>query len=374
MNDLYFIAEMSSNHLGDFERAKDIIRCAASAGANAIKLQTYKPEHLTIDCDSELFKVQGGLWKGRKLFDLYKEAQTPWEWHELLKKFAEDHGLDFIGTPFHVEAVEFLESIGCELYKVSNLSIDDLELMRAVAKTGKETFISFDPETDSQRLERAMYGFADCQANVLLTSNDYPCDLIDSPHDKFDVLEKIPCFERVKAFGLSDHCNDALAPLIACTEGATIFEKHFTIGKTDCGHDEEFSVTPNEFRNLVDILGVVKGEMALIEAGKPTPPSNVVGWDSALLEFLRRMSDRIANLMDTIKVNAGMKNRAKQWYGLTLYAVEDIKSGELLTDENVRMIRADAQGLSPSMLNKVLGKKAHRPLARGTPIREGDYD
>lgn len=326
----YVIAELSGNHNGDITRALRLIDAAKEAGADAVKLQTYTADTITIDHDGTDFVIKDGLWSGRKLHDLYKEAHTPWEWHPTLFEHAQKVGITCFSTPFDPTAVALLESLGAPVYKIASFEIVDLPLIRHVARTGKPIIISTGMASLGE-IGEAVAAARDAGATLIALlhcTSGYP-----TPPEEAS-LATIP--HLAAAFGtivgLSDHTPGHFVPVAAVALGAAIIEKHFTLARADGGSDAAFSLEPQEFAALVDgcrtafaALGTVRYDPTPSEAG-------YLG--------LRR----------------------------SLYAVTDIAAGETFTEKNVRSIRPGG-GLPPKMLPEILGRQAASAIARGTPLK-----
>lgn len=326
----YIIAEMSANHGADIKLAKRIVGAAADAGADAIKLQTYTADTLTIDCDNEFFRVgEGSAWSGRTLYDLYQEAHTPWEWHAELKAEAEAHGLDFFSTPFDLSAVSFLEELDVLLYKIASFEIVDIPLLRAVGRTGKPVIMSTGMASLAE-IEEAVLTLQEsgCKAIALLKcTSAYPAkpsqmNLRTIPHlaDTFDV-----------PVGLSDHTLTTAVPVAAVSLGASIVEKHLTLSRATKGPDSSFSLEPREFGEMVAAIRTAEASLGDVSYG--IDESQVV-------------------------------NRA---FRRSLFVVEDVVAGDVLTAHNVRSIRP-GQGLHTRYLDVVLGRTFAHSVSRGTPL------
>jgi N-acetylneuraminate synthase len=326
----YIVAEMSGNHNQKFEIAVQILKSAKKAGANAIKLQTYTPDTLTIDCDNEYFRIgKGTIWEGRKLYDLYGDAYTPWEWQPKLKKIADEIGIDFFSTPFDFKSIEFLEELKVPAYKIASFEIIDLDLIRRVAKTGKPIIISTGMANISEIYE-AVSTAREAGANeiaLLRCNSAYP-----SPPEEMN-LRTIP--HMAEAFGvvvgLSDHTLGIAVPVAAVSIGASIIEKHITLSREIPGPDSAFSLEPHEFQTMVEAIRNVEKAMGSVSYG--------VGEKEAKSLIFRR----------------------------SLFVVKDMKAGDVFTEENVRAIRP-GYGLPPKYLKDILGMKAARDIKRGTPF------
>ena len=327
---VYTIAEMSANHSQQFERAAETIRAAAKAGADAVKLQTYTPDTLTIDCDSEAFRIgRGTIWEGRALYDLYKEAYTPWEWQPRLKELAGSLGLDLFSTAFDPSAVRFLEEMDVPIHKVASFEIVDLPLIECMARTGKPLIISTGMATLGE-IENAVQAARDAgaaQIALLKCTSAYP-----APPEEMN-LRAIP--HLADAFGLpvglSDHTLGIAVPVAAVALGACIVEKHFTLSRDEPGPDSAFSLEPREFEAMVEAIRVA--EKAL---GK-------VGYE------------------------VGKREAASRVFRRSLFVVKDMKAGEVFTEENVRSIRP-GYGLPPRFLKAILGHRASCHVPCGTPL------
>lgn len=327
----FIIAEMSANHGHDFERAVQIIKAAKDAGADAVKLQTYTPDTITLRSSSESFRVAGGtLWDGRTLYELYEEAYTPWDWHPRLKEVADELGIMLFSTPFDVSAVEFLESLGVPAYKIASAELVDVPLLRKVARTGKPLIISTGMATLAEIAEAVetvrTAGAVDIA--LLRTNSAYP-----APVDEMD-LRTIPHLSEAFGVpvGLSDHTLEIAVPVAAVALGAAIIEKHLTLSRDLGGPDSAFSLEPDEFKAMVQAVRTTEKALGGIRYG-PTP-CEVSG-----LPFRR-----------------------------SLFVVKDIKAGESFTHDNVRSIRP-AHGLHPRYLDSVIGRKATQDLVAGTPLK-----
>jgi pseudaminic acid synthase len=327
---VYVIAELSGNHGGDFERARRLVHAAADAGADAVKLQTYTPDTMTIRSDAEHFRISSGtIWDGRTLYDLFDEAQTPWEWHEPLRREAISRGLDFFSSPFDATAVDFLETLAVPVYKVASFELVDIPLIRRIAQTGKPIILSTGMATREEIAEavrEALAGGANGVA-VLACTSAYPAQPDEAN------LRSIPDLASTFGIpvGLSDHTLGVAVPIAAAALGAAIVEKHLTLSRSDPGPDSAFSLEPDEFAEMV--AGIRTAQSALGEV-KLGPTAHEVG------PRTRRRS---------------------------LFVVQDVRAGELYTAENVRSIRP-GHGLHPRHLDDVLGRPAARDVAGGTPL------
>ena len=332
--DVYFIAEMSGNHGGSLEKALEIVRSVAETGADCLKLQTYTADTITIDCDTPDFQTTpGGLWEGRTLYDLYQEAHTPWEWQKEIKDECERLGLDFISSVFDPTSVDFLESIGCEMYKIASPELIDTPLIKYAARTGKPMVISCGMGTadEIQEAVDACHSVGNDQVVLLKCTSEYPAVYEDmNIATMADMRERFGC-----AVGLSDHSMGWGVDVAAATLGASVIEKHYCLSRKEKTVDSDFSMEPEEFKAMIRDVRRAKASI-----GKVT-------YDRTELE---------AN-----KVNSRR----------SLYAVKDIAIGEVFSAENVRSIRP-GYGLAPKHLSELLGKTAKRNIKFGERIIEGD--
>ena len=326
---VYVIAEMSANHHQSFDQAVKIIQAAKYAGADAVKLQTYTPDTMTIACNRPEFRIQGTIWEGRNLHDLYGEAYTPWDWQPRLKQVAEDLGLDLFSSPFDASAVAFLEKMSVPAYKIASFELVDLPLIEKVAATGKPIILSTGMAT-IEEIEEAVDTAGNAgatQVALLKCTSAYP-----APPEEMN-LRTIP--ELTRRFqvpvGLSDHTMDLAGPIAAVALGACIIEKHLTLSRAEPGPDSAFSLEPQEFRSMV--AEVRAAEKALGE----------------------------------IHFGISAKEASSRVFRRSLFVVEDVKRGEQFTAQNVRSIRP-GHGLHTRHLREVLGRTAARDIERGTPL------
>lgn len=325
----YVVAELSANHGGSLERALKVMEAAKAAGADAVKLQTYTADTITIDHDGPDFRITGGLWDGRRLYELYQEAHTPWDWHEALFAKGRELGITVFSTPFDRTAVELLEGLQAPAYKIASFEIIDLPLVRCVAATGKPTIISTGMATREEISETVdAFRAAGGRALILLHCvSGYPTPVEQSN------LRRIPRLAQEFGcpVGLSDHTLGTEVAIAAVALGACLVEKHFTLRRADGGPDSAFSLEPEE------LAALVRGSRAAFAA-------------------LGTGTEARAEVEEGNKV-----------FRRSIYVVKDIGLGETLTAKNVRIIRPGF-GLAPKHLPEVVGKRARRPLPRGTAL------
>lgn len=327
----FVIAEMSGNHNQSLDRALAMVDAAAKMGVDALKIQTYTADTMTLDIETGEFFIDdsNSLWQGASLYSLYQKAYTPWEWHEAIFNRCKEQGILGFSSPFDASAVDFLESLDVPAYKIASFEIVDLPLIAKVAATGKPVIMSTGMAT-LEEIEEAVEAAktAGCEQIALLkcTSN-YPTNPKDSH------LRTIPYLkERFQVeVGLSDHTLGVAAAVTSVALGATIIEKHFTLSRAEGGVDADFSLEPHEFKTLVDEVNVAHQALGQVRLG-PT--------ESEMPSLNHRRS---------------------------LYVTQDIEAGEVLTENNIRAIRPGL-GLLPKHYNTVLGKKACSPISRGTPL------
>lgn len=327
---VYIVAELSANHHRRLDEAIALVEAAHACGADAVKLQTYTPDTITLDCSREEFRIgPGTLWSGEYLYDLYARAATPWAWHPRLKQVAESLGLDFFSTPFDPSAVDFLDSLGVAAYKVASFEVVDLPLLTEIGRRGKPVIMSTGmasrPELDEAV---AALRLAGCRELVLLKcTSAYP-----APADEMN-LRTIPLLAETYGVpvGLSDHTLDSTAAVCGTALGACMIEKHLTLARSIPGPDSAFSLEPAEFKATVEAIRLAEQSLgrATLEVGERESRSR----------GLRR----------------------------SLFVVEPMSAGESFTSRNVRSIRPGA-GLEPKHLSAVLGRRAAQPIDRGTPL------
>lgn len=327
---VYIIAELSANHNHDFDQAVALIKAAKDAGADAVKLQTYTPDTMTLDCDNEYFRIgKGTIWEGKNLYSLYGEAYTPWEWQPELMRIAKGLELDLFSTPFDPTSVDFLESMDVPAYKIASFEIVDLPLIRRVGRTGKPVIISTGMATVSEIAEavETVRGEGNNQIALLKCTSEYPARVEDMN------LRTIPHLSQMfhVPVGLSDHTLGISAAVASVALGATIVEKHFTLSRKIPGPDSVFSLEPHEFRNLVDAV-------------RETEKS-----------------------LGTVQYACTGKEEASRVFRRSLFAIKDIQKGEPFTVDNVRSIRP-GYGMPPKYIDWILGKPAKCDIKKGTPL------
>jgi len=325
----YIIAELSANHNGKIETAFKIIEEAAKCGADAVKMQTYRPDTITLDCDADEFKIKGGLWDGRALYELYEEAHTPWEWHKPLFEHARSVDIPIFSSPFDTTAVDLLEDLNAPAYKIASFEAVDLPLIRYVAATGKPMIISTgmaDAEEIQEAITAAREGGCK-QLAVLHCVSGYPAPAED--YNLRTISDMIARFGLVT--GLSDHTLDNTTAIASVALGASIIEKHFTLDRNGGGPDDSFSLEPDDMAALCRDSKTAWKALGKVDYGRKSSEQKNV-------QFRR-----------------------------SLYFVKDMKAGDVITAACVRSIRP-GYGLSPKYYEDVIGKKVVKPVKRGTPM------
>lgn len=326
----FVIAEMSANHLMDFDRAVAIMQAAKDAGADAIKLQTYMPDTITLNCEDPCFQItQGTIWDGTTLYKLYQTAYTPWEWQPKLKEIAQTMGLEFFSSPFDLSSVDFLESMNVSAYKVASFEINDIPLIKKIARTGKPIIMS----TGIAYLEDIERALNTCreegneQVILLKCTSAYP-----APYEEIN-LRTIPALKQTFdcVTGLSDHTMGSAVAVAGVTLGAKVVEKHLTLRRSDGGADAAFSMEPEEFKEMVDNIRIIE---------------KAVG-----------------------KITYDLTNKQKKSreHSRSLFVAKDMKAGEVFTPENLRSVRPSC-GLHTMYYEELLGKKISRDAKLGTPM------
>lgn len=326
---VFIIAELSANHNGSLETALETVRAAKRAGADCIKLQTYTADTITIDSRKDDFMIKGTIWEGKNLHDLYKEAYTPWEWHAEIMKVAEEEGLICFSSPFDPTSVDFLEELNVPAYKIASFEITDIPLIEYVASKGKPVIISTGIATmeDIELALDACHRMGNRDIALLKCTSSYP-----APIEEANIVMVKDLAENFKVItGLSDHTMGATVPLVATCFGAKIIEKHFILDRSIGGPDASFSMDEKEFTEMVKAV---------------------------------REAEKAIGQVDYTLTEKQIKGRD---FSRSLYVVEDIKSGEILTPKNIRSIRPGF-GLHPKYYHQVLGKTAKQDLEKGTAL------
>jgi pseudaminic acid synthase len=325
-NSVFIIAELSANHGGDIEIAKETIRAAKRTGADAIKLQTYTAATITLDSSKEDFLIKGTIWEGRKLYELYLEAYTPWEWHEALFKTAKEEGLVCFSSPFDNTAVDLLESLGNPIYKIASFEITDVNLIAYAASKGKPMIISTGIASyeDIELAVKTCREAGNNDITILKCTSSYPAPIHEA---NLIMMQRFAKDFNVKV-GLSDHTLGNTVPVVATALGATVIEKHFILDKSVGGPDASFSLDEKEFTDMVN--AVRNAEKAMGKESYELTEKQIAG----------------------------------KAFARSLYVAEDIKKGELITDKNVRSVRPGF-GLHPKFLTEILGKVAKQDLEKG---------
>jgi pseudaminic acid synthase len=325
----YIIAELSANHNGNLSRALEIVDAASAAGADALKLQTYRPDTITVDVDSDDFKIEGGLWDGRTLFELYQEAHMPWDWHAPLFERARQKEITIFSSPFDSSAVDLLEDLNAPAYKIASFEAIDLPLIKYTASTGKPMIISTgmaDCLEIAEAIEAAMSGGCK-ELAILHCVSGYPAPAED--YNLHTISDMVKRFGLIT--GLSDHTLDNTTSIASIALGASIIEKHFTLDRDGGGPDDSFSLNPKEFSELC--IGVRNA------------------WNS----------------MGTVNYGKKSSEKSNAIFRRSLYFVEDMNAGELITKEKIRSIRPGF-GLPPKYLDQCLNKRVNKAVKKGTAL------
>ena len=328
---IYYVAEISANHLGSLDRAHKLVELASEAGASAVKLQTYKPETMTLPLEKFSISKDHQLWGGISLFQLYTEAMTPWHWHKELFEHARDLGMEAFSSPFDSSAIDFLEELNCPIYKIASMESGDVDLIAYAASKGKPMIISTGASTILE-IEQAVAAAGIVRKNLtlLLCTSSYPTDAAEAH------IRRIPTLKEKFGVdvGLSDHTLGIGVSVAAISLGATVIEKHLTINRSDGGHDAAFSLEPDEFKLLVE-----EGNKALSSLGSSE-------WLIQNSEFESRRIRR------------------------SLYIVKDVRKGDIATRENLKALRPN-QGGPISDLSLMLGKRFTADFKCGEPATLG---
>lgn len=333
-NRIFLVAELSANHHQSKDIALKTIKAAKESGADAVKLQTYTPECLTLNCNSKYFQIQGTLWEGKNFYQLYQEAMTPWEWHKDLFEYAKELGIICFSSPFSKEGVDFLEELGNPIYKVASFEIVDLELIEYMAKTKKPIILSKGIATKEEIKEALDVCKKEVKDITLLQcTSSYPAPLNEA---NLSLIPKMQKDFGVKV-GLSDHTLGITAPIVAASLGAKVIEKHFILDRKLGGPDSAFSIEPQEF--------------------------------SAMAKAVREVEE----LLGVESYELSQKSKEGRVFMRSLFVVEDIAKGERIKESQIRSIRP-GYGIPPKMKYQVVGKKAKKALKRGEPLSFGDWE
>lgn len=326
----YIIAEMSANHAGDINRAIEIIQAAKESGADCIKLQTYTPDTLTIDCNNEYFQIKKGTWQGENLYQLYQKAYTPWEWQGRLKEEADKIGLDFLSTPFDKTAVDFLESLEVDFYKIASFELVDIPLIKYVASKGKPIIMSTGMGSLGEIEEAVNTVLAQGNGNLCLLkcSSAYPAVSEDM---NLKTIQNLKETFGVPA-GLSDHSLGSIGAVTAVAMGANVIEKHFCLSRSVKNPDASFSMEPHEFKAMIKDIRTAEKAMGIVS------------------------------------YHLSEKEENSKIFRKSIFVTKDIIQGETFNEENIRVIRP-GYGLEPKYYEDILGKKAAEDIKRGTPLR-----
>lgn len=326
----YVIAEMSGNHAGDLNRAIEIIQSAKESGADCIKLQTYTPDTITINCSNEYFQVKKDTWQGEKLYELYQKAYTPWEWQGRLKDEADKVGIDFLSTPFDRTAVDFLENLGVDFYKIASFELVDIPLIKYAAIKGKPIILSTGMGSLGEIEEAVNTIQSQGNENICLLkcSSAYPA----VPEDmNLKTIQNLKETFGVPA-GLSDHSLGSIGAVTAVAMGANVIEKHFCISRKIENPDASFSMEPSEFKTMVEDIRTAEKAMGKVSY---------------------QLSEKEVN---------------NKVFRKSIFVIKDIFQGEILNEENIRIIRP-GYGLEPKYYDEIVGKKAAKDMERGTPLK-----
>lgn len=326
----YLIAEMSANHAGSIKRAKEIIHAAKESGADCIKIQTYTPDTMTIDCDTQYFRITKGTWAGENLYHLYQKAYMPWEWQAELKAEADRIGIDFLSTPFDRSAVDFLETLGVEFYKIASFEIVDIPLLEYTASKGKTVILSTGMATlgEIEAAVNAIRSMGNEQIVLLRCASAYP-----AVTDGMNLRTMIHMRETFHVpAGLSDHSMGSAGAVTAVALGACVIEKHFCISRETDSPDASFSMQPQEFRQMAADI---------------------------------RQAEKAAG---SIQYGPSIQEQDSMIFRRSVFCVQDIRKGEALTEQNVKVIRP-GYGLEPSRYHDILGQRALCDIKRGTPLK-----
>ena len=326
---VYIIAEMSANHAGSLERAKELIHAAKEAGADCVKIQTYTPDTMTIDCDNSYFHIEKGTWEGENLYSLYQKAYTPWEWQVKLRDEAASVGIDFLSTPFDKTSVDFLEELGLSFYKIASFELVDIPLLEYIASKNKPIIMSTGMGTfaEIQEAVETIYKTGNYQLAMMKCSSAYPAVLEEMNLATItDMKERFRC-----PVGLSDHSMGSAGAVMAVAMGACVIEKHFCLDRGIKNPDSSFSMEPDEFSVMVRDIRIAEKLKGKVFYGPEEQEKNSI--------IFRK----------------------------SVFAVEDIKAGSIFSENNIRVIRP-GYGLPPKYYKDLLGKVAAADINRGTPL------
>lgn len=326
---VFIIAEMSANHNQDIKQAEAIVEAAAKAGADAVKLQTYTPDTMTLECDNDYFRIEGTIWEGRTLHDLYEEAQTPWDWYPKLKELADRLGVLLFSTPFDQSAVDYLEQMNAPIHKIASFELVDLPLIKKVAATGKPVIMSTGMAS-KREIQEAVDTFKQAGGKELVLlkcTSAYPAPVEETNLKTIPYLAKH--FNVVS--GLSDHTLGTTIPCAAVALGAKVIEKHFCLDRSTPGPDSAFSLEPKEFAEMVQSVRTVEKALGAVTF----------------------------ELTEKQKVSAAFRR--------SIFIVKDVLPGQIITPDNVRIIRP-SNGLAPRHYDEVLGKTFTDAFPKGTPL------
>lgn len=332
-NEIYIIAEMSANHGGCLENAIELVRQVAKTGADCLKIQTYTADSITIDSTADCFQIKGGLWDGYKLYELYKQAGTPYEWQATIKEECEKNGMDFLSTPFDNEAVDFLDSIGVEAYKIASFELVDIPLIEYAASKGKQMIISCGMGTEEEINDavEACRRVGNDKIVLLKCCSEYPANWNDMHLANISDMKKygVPV-------GLSDHSAGYLAAVVGVSVGACVIEKHVKLEGVESA-DSKFSMSVDGFAEMVNNVREAKRIIGKVQYG-PTDG------EQSNMKFRR-----------------------------SLFAVKTIAKGEMFTEENIRSIRPSI-GMKPKMYRNIIGRKATRNIEFGEPLDMDSFE
>lgn len=329
-NQVMIIAEISANHGHDIEIVKKSIKKAKEIGCDAAKIQSYTPDTITLDCDNEYFQIDTGtIWDGTTLYKLYSEAYMPWEWHEELFDYAKSIDFTLFSTPFDKTAVDLLEKCDNPIYKIASFEITDIPLIKYAAATGKPMIISTGIATENEIRDavEACHIEGNHDVCLLKCTSEYPAKKEDANLNTMkDMAERFGC-----KVGLSDHTTGDEVAVVAAAMGAAVIEKHFILDREIGGPDASFSMTPDEFKSMIDKVGLVE------------------------------------KIQGAVTYEITEKKKKSRKYARSLFVVKDVKAGDIITEDNVRSIRP-ADGMAPKELEEVLGKTFNKDVKTGTPL------